>query len=955
MRYPESSKMTTRAEVPTDVPLTGGRPGPSPWARIRRLWGQSLRFRLLTLGLMPLLIAFPIIVGVLVVVGGQRADALLVANLRSNLGGAGNYLEQVKADIGIRVSQMVRAERLTKLVIAQPESAELRELLNTAARGGGLDFLIVATQEGRVLASSSGVPAGAHLPESYVVRQAAIGVANAAFERIPPASFDAFSPRFKEVIGNSGDAVLINAAAHFPLGVNSLDAILVGGILLNKNTALIEHMREIIFPVGVLPGDAEGLSGIFVDEQSLVISRQRQPGLRGESLQIDRAIMRQASDSSEAWFGRVDLAGISHHMGFAPLLDGLGQPIAQLGVAIPDGPYDRENWLLLLTIAGLMALTMLGLSLLFLRAGRSMTQRLGAISSTMNAVHAGQPDARVPASGLHDEVARLGDDFNDLLETIAHQNEMRRAVLQTVADEASRRRTLFEHERDGVVILNTDGSVFEANPKAAWMLGYTVQEMVGRHLAEWDAALGDDARGSLLSRVGSAGLFCESTHRRKDGTAYCAEVSLSRADWGEKTFVLLVQRDISDRKAVEAELERYRSTLEEQVEQRTKELNDRSQQLNAIFTLSPDGFLSFDQERRVSFANTAFLRMTGLLAEDVIGMDETALSTLLASRSLPTAPFPGIVRLRNSQRRQGGQADGGTAIGKRRQLFELQGPGNRVLEVSIRMADSPNVSQILYFRDVTHETEVDRMKSEFLSTAAHELRTPMSSIYGFAQLLMLKDFDREHSRDMLGTIVRQAELMIAIINELLDLARIEARRGKDFVIARVGLGDIVQEVVAGYNIPLDRQPPCILGLDQDLQVDVDQRKIQQALLNILSNAYKYSPAGGPVGLTLLNESASEPSRVGVQLTDHGLGMTPDQLARVFERFYRADASGNIPGTGLGMCVVKEIVELHGGEVEVASTQGVGTTVTVWIPAAGKKPLVAQEIVAESEAERLDTW
>lgn len=109
--------MTTRAEVLTDVPLTGERPAPSPWARIRRLWRQSLRFRLLTLGLMPLLIAFPIIVGVLVVVGGQRADALLVAKLRSNLAGAGNYLEQVKTDIGIRVSQMVRAERLTKLVI----------------------------------------------------------------------------------------------------------------------------------------------------------------------------------------------------------------------------------------------------------------------------------------------------------------------------------------------------------------------------------------------------------------------------------------------------------------------------------------------------------------------------------------------------------------------------------------------------------------------------------------------------------------------------------------------------------------------------------------------------------------------------------------------------------------------------------------------------------------------
>ena len=133
----------------------------------------------------------------------------------------------------------------------------------------------------------------------------------------------------------------------------------------------------------------------------------------------------------------------------------------------------------------------------------------------------------------------------------------------------------------------------------------------------------------------------------------------------------------------------------------------------------------------------------------------------------------------------------------------------------------------------------------------------------FAQLLMLKDFDRERSRDMLGTIVRQAELMIAIINELLDLARIEARRGKDFVIARVGLGDIVQEVVAGYNIPLDRQPPCILGWIRT-QAGCRPAKIQQALLNILSNAWGTRQPAGWSASTLLNEAASEPSRVGVQ-------------------------------------------------------------------------------------------
>lgn len=951
MLCPENNKTTNGVKGRIDYSRSVSEGRLSLWVRLGQAWRRSLRFRLLILGLMPLLIAFPIIVGVLVIVGGQRADGLLVANLRSNLAGGSNYLEQVKSDIGVRVSQMVRAERLAQQVIRNPQGTELREMLNTAARGGGLDFLLVATPDGTVLASSSGATVGARLPDSYVIRQARIGVANAAFERISPDALAAFSPRFRDMVGKEGDALLVNAAAHFPLGVNNADAILVGGILLNNNSALIEHMREIIFPVGVLLGNAEGLSGIFVDERSIVVSRQRLPGSRGENLQIGHDVMHLDSSVDEFTTGRVMLAGVSYRIGLSPLIDGLGRQIGEVGVAIPDGPYHRANTFLLIVVSGLMALTMLGLSVLFLRAGRSMTQRLAEISSTMNAVRAGHLDVRVGASGFHDEVARLGGDFNDLLDTIVHQNEMRRAVLQTIADEASRRRTLFEHERDGVVILNTDGSVFEANPKAAQMLGYSVVEMGRIRLADWDSALGNGE--GLLSRIGTAGYFGESVHRRQDGSTYIAEVSLSRADWGDKTFVLLVQRDISDRKAVEAELASYRATLEEQVEQRTKELNDRSEQLNAIFTLSPDGFLSFDRDLRVSFGNEAFLRMTGLTADAVMGLDEAALSALLFARSLPTAPFPGVANLRKEHRMHGEQDTATEPASKCSKQFELQGPGNRVLEVSIRISESPSVSQILYFRDVTHETEVDRMKSEFLSTAAHELRTPMSSIYGFSQLLMLKQFEKERSQEMLGTIVRQSELMISIINELLDLARIEARRGKDFVIAPVPVREIVEEVVAGFNIPFDREPPSIVNFYEDVSVHVDRRKIQQALLNVLSNAYKYSPDGGAVVLRLVHDRDPESGRVGMEVSDQGLGMSPDQVARVFERFYRADTSGNIPGTGLGMCVVKEIVELHGGQVEVASTLGVGTAVTVWLPLRMHSPAMVPD--AESELERFDTW
>jgi signal transduction histidine kinase len=117
-------------------------------------------------------------------------------------------------------------------------------------------------------------------------------------------------------------------------------------------------------------------------------------------------------------------------------------------------------------------------------------------------------------------------------------------------------------------------------------------------------------------------------------------------------------------------------------------------------------------------------------------------------------------------------------------------------------------------------------------------------------------------------------------------------------------------------------------------VRVDKKKAQQAILNVLSNAYKYSSAGGVVQIELLQSptNATGGPLVGIRITDQGIGMTPEQLGRVCERFYRADSSGTIPGTGLGMSIVHEILEFHGGRVEMASTRGAGTVVTLWLPA-----------------------
>jgi PAS domain S-box-containing protein len=450
------------------------------------------------------------------------------------------------------------------------------------------------------------------------------------------------------------------------------------------------------------------------------------------------------------------------------------------------------------------------------------------------------------------------------------------------------------------------------------MLGYCGDE-IGDTVEEWISRIHPDDLERTMAEVqkhlrGETAFYeCEHRLRCRNGD-YKWILDRGRAQLdtdGQPLRVAGSHTDITERRNAEAVI------------------RDRTEQLDAIFELSPDGFVSFDAAHRIKYVSPAFTHMTGLNADEMLGLDEADFSERLAHACLPAARFSGIAALRMTSK----VGADGTAR-ERRQTIELAGAGERVLQAGLRLSKAETVSQILYFRDITRETEVDRLKSEFLSTAAHELRTPMASIYGFTELLMTQDFDEAERRDFLDTIYRQSELMISIINELLDLARIEARRGKDFIIERVDVGELLRDVVGGFKTPDGRPSQTEPSTDGPLWVSADRKKLIQAVSNVISNAYKYSPGGSAVGLDLVKspDVGDVPPRIGIRITDHGIGMTPEQLAHVCERFYRADTSGKIPGTGLGMSIVKEIVELHGGQLELTSKVGAGTTVTLWLPA-----------------------
>jgi PAS domain S-box-containing protein len=507
---------------------------------------------------------------------------------------------------------------------------------------------------------------------------------------------------------------------------------------------------------------------------------------------------------------------------------------------------------------------------------------------------------------------------------------------------------------DGVFTLDNEGRIVFANPAACAMLGQDLQGLLGhaasdvlplapaglQPLAPWTAQ-----RVTLTPGAGHEVVLDTTLSPILEAGGITAGYVLACRDISEQHG--LDQRLRTELRSREAALISLRQVLEGLTSEATgphdggesddlaaisamisalvSRLQVRGEQLDAIFALSPDGFVSFDHQRRANYVSPAFTQLTGLFPARVLGLQEGALEALLRAHCAPHAPWRGFDALRRELRL------GGVDGGARREVFELQRPRKRVLQVGLREGTTAVISQVLSLRDITHESEVDQLKSEFLSTAAHELRTPMASIYGFVELLMMRQATPQRQSEMLAKIHRQASLMIHIINELLDLARIEARRGKDFVLETAELAQLVADVLRDFKPPQERPLPAYVGLAEPHRVCVDRHKLHQALNNVLSNAYKYSPGGGGVALRLRQGEGATAQLVGIEVSDSGIGLTPEQLARVGERFYRADASGNIPGTGLGMSIVKEIIELLGGHMALDSTAGVGTTVTLWLP------------------------
>lgn len=237
---------------------------------------------------------------------------------------------------------------------------------------------------------------------------------------------------------------------------------------------------------------------------------------------------------------------------------------------------------------------------------------------------------------------------------------------------------------------------------------------------------------------------------------------------------------------------------------------------------------------------------------------------------------------------------------------------------------------MVIFNDVTRERDLDRLKSEFVATSAHELRTPLASIRGFTELLLNdQSFDLAQRNEFLTIVCEKTGVLEKIIDDLLDIGRIEAGRILPVEKAPCDIRSLVeastrayQKEFRGRRIEFDWPEPGP-GL-----IPADPGKIGQVLENLLSNAVKFSPPASTIKVS----GTSGCDQILVMVRDQGKGMTAAQVVQVFDKFYRADSSNTaVPGMGLGMAIAKGIVEAHGGSIQVESELGRGTTFVFTLP------------------------
>ncbi len=493
---------------------------------------------------------------------------------------------------------------------------------------------------------------------------------------------------------------------------------------------------------------------------------------------------------------------------------------------------------------------------------------------------------------------------------------------------------------DAIIVADGEGRILLVNHQTEVLFGYARSELLGvpvelllpsqlrtvheRHRAQYLTAAHTRPMGSGLELFG----------QRQDGSEFPVEVSLSPLPLGTGPQVMATIRDVTERKLLEAA---QRLAAER-----------RQALLQTLLRELPGGaYLVHGRQGKLVMANRAATRVWGAIwpeGQPILSFLQSSGVRIFSETGRLLSPDE-LITLQIVR-------GGAPALQRREVIRRPDGTRVPILLSAVAIdaallgeewpdepgaaAIAPNQAALVLVQDISALQEAEQLKDEFISIAAHELRTPLTTIQGFASMLEVqvgpKLADWQH--EAIAEIEVASMRMNALITDLLDVTRIQADR-LELHLVPLDLVATVRRCLARVQATTGRHSLALevetIPEQEQVLLEADELRLEQVLGNLLGNAVKYSPEGGPIQVTVRADQAAAVAEVRIR--DHGIGIPAQEQAQLFQRFVRASNvhEHQIAGTGLGLYVCRELVERHGGQIWFESVDGVGTTFFVTLP------------------------
>jgi two-component system sensor histidine kinase VicK len=354
--------------------------------------------------------------------------------------------------------------------------------------------------------------------------------------------------------------------------------------------------------------------------------------------------------------------------------------------------------------------------------------------------------------------------------------------------------------------------------------------------------------------------------------------------------------------------------LRQELDNKITEITNEKSKLETIIRYMVDGLIAIDVNGSIIHINPAAKALMGISNEEVKLLDFQGILQKLGKKEITE----GIKNIISGEL-----------------ISEITGYHGKILSVRYTRFiddDERDIGGIMLLQDITEQQKLDQMQKDFVANVSHELRTPITTIKSYTETLLdgAAD-DAETRKNFLSVIDDEAERMTHLVKDLLQLSRLDNNSEK-LNLQETDMNQLLikctQKIVLTAGA---KQQTVTCDVDEQipLNVMVDRDRIQQVILNVLTNSIKYTPEGGHISIT----SKKKGNTARVMISDDGIGIRQEELSRIFERFYRVDKarSRSMGGTGLGLSIAKNIVEAHHGSISADSVEGEGTTVTIMLP------------------------